>query len=115
MKNTFKKITASIMAITTLAVSVVSFNASAETGYTSGMPGGTGYLMVTKGYANASTYSNTAQYLYVSITKTTPSGNTDSKSDNNVKKVEVTVYGNFSHAWSYHQTDSGSASLSVSG
>ena len=114
MKNTFKKIAASIMAMTTLAVSVVSFNASAATGYTSGMSGGTGSLTVSDGYVYASTTSGTVQYLYVAITKTEPAGNTDSQSSKTRQSVEARVYGSYSHAWSYHQTASGSQALSVS-
>ncbi len=113
MKKTFKKVVASVMAVASLASVVVGMSASAATGYTSNLSGGTGSLSVSDGFVYASTTSSKAQYLYVGITRTTPEGNTDSDGGKGRTSASATVYGDYSHAWSFHQTETGSDTLSV--
>ncbi len=118
MKKIFQKIVASVLAVTTLTVSIVGINASAATGYRS-LTGGTGSLMVAEGMIYASTYKNStsaAKYMLAQITDYTGTKNsgTLSASTNNGTTASCTIYGTFSHGWSYHIVDASYGTLSVS-
>ena len=113
MKNKFKKVIASAMAVASLATCITGMNASAATGYLY-LSEGTGCLSVTSTFVYASTSSGSVSYKEVSITDTTPTApSLPVYQYGYYKTVSVSINGSFTHAWSSHKAGT-SGTLSVS-
>ena len=105
MTNKFKKVIAGLMAATSLATSVIGISASAETGYRT-LDNGTGCLSVTSTSVYASTYSDNKTYKEVVITALDPSATLPNAQTGYKTSVNITVYGSYDRAWSYHKAGS---------
>ncbi|PWJ09867.1 hypothetical protein [Ruminococcus flavefaciens] len=116
MKKTFKKVLASAIAVTTMAVSAVGMSASADTGYTSFSPNASAILSVTSSFVSASTNCTIiCSTITASITATTGGTLTGDtlKSAYNTTSVYVTANGSVDTATSYHYVKNANGSGST--